>query len=353
MKNMENLYQHGGNIYEVKQRSVLDFSANINPLGIPPRVKKLLSKQLKDLIHYPDPEAHRLVAALVRYWKVKEENVLVGNGSTELIYLILNAFQPDKVILPAPSFAEYERAARISGSRIRFIYMLEGEGFCLNFSHVDNCDMLFMCNPNNPTGNLIVNNRADIKNIPVKRIVIDEAFMDFVPDEKRYTFILEAVRSKKIIVLRTLTKFFALPGLRVGYLIAHRDIIRFLKEYQIPWSVNVLAQEVAGAVLHDKQYIDKTRFLIEKEREFLFRGLSAINGLLPYPSVANFILVKIKDSLMSAAKLRQNLIHKGILIRDCANFRGLNNKYFRIAVRLRADNLRLLEVLEKYYRKGV
>ncbi len=350
MKNMENLYQHGGNIYEIKRReqsSVLDFSANINPLGIPSRINKLLNRQLKNLVHYPDTKAHRLVAALARYCKVKAENVLVGNGSTELIYLILNAFQPDKVILPVPSFTEYERAARIEASQVRFIHMLESEGFSLNFDHINNCDMFFICNPNNPTGNLIVSNRADIKNIPAKRIVIDEAFMDFVPDERIYTFIPQAVHSKKITVLRTLTKFFALPGLRVGYLIAHRDIIRILKEHQMPWSVNVLAQVAAEQCLSEDAFIKHSKQLIAKERTFLYGQLSRIRGLKPYLSVANFLLVKIKDKRLTSSYLKERLLKKSILIRDCANFRGLNNKYFRVAVRLRAENVKLLAALRQ------
>ncbi|MBN1363268.1 MAG: threonine-phosphate decarboxylase [Syntrophaceae bacterium] len=347
MKNMENLYQHGGNIYEVKQRLALDFSANINSLGIPPRIKKLLSNQLKDLIHYPDPEAHRLVAALARYWKVKEENVLVGNGSTELIYLILNAFRPDKVTLPVPSFTEYERAARISGSQVRFIHMLEGESFSLNFDHINNCDMLFICNPNNPTGNLIVSNRADIKNIPAKRIVIDEAFMDFVPDEKRYTLIPEAVRSKKIIVLRTLTKFFALPGLRVGYLIAHHNIIRMLKEYQMPWSVNLLAQVAAEQCLGEEAFIQRSKQLVEKERSFLYERLDRIKELKPYLSMANFLLVKIKNKGLASSCLKERLLKRGILIRDCANFRGLNKQFIRVVVRTHQENNQLAQILEE------
>ncbi|MFH1507555.1 MAG: threonine-phosphate decarboxylase CobD [Candidatus Omnitrophota bacterium] len=347
---MKNLYQHGGNIYEIKQNRktpILDFSANINPLGIPPRIKKLLNRQLKDLVHYPDPRAYHLVAALARYWKVKEENVLVGNGSTELIYLILNAFRPNKVILPVPSFTEYERAARTSGSQVRFIHMLEGEGFSLNFQHINNCDMLFICNPNNPTGNLIVSNRADIKNIPAKRIVIDEAFMDFVPNEKIHTFNLEAVRSKKIIVLRTLTKFFALPGLRVGYLIAHRDIIRILKEYLMPWSVNLLAQVAAEQCLREGVFIEHSKQLIAKERAFLYERLSRIRGLKPYPSAANFLLVKIKDKCFTSSWLKERLLKNGILIRDCANFRGLRKKFIRLAVRTDKENIRLLQALEE------
>ncbi|MDP2928023.1 MAG: threonine-phosphate decarboxylase CobD [Candidatus Omnitrophota bacterium] len=350
MKNMENLYQHGGNIYEIKQRRktpVLDFSANINPLGIPPRIKKLLNKQLKDLVHYPDPRAFRLVAALARYWKIKEENVLVGNGSTELIYLILNAFRPDKVILPVPSFTEYERAARISGSQVRFIHMLEGEGFCLNLDHINNCDMLFMCNPNNPTGNLIVKTRADIENIPAKRIVIDEAFMDYVHNEQAHTFIAQATRSKKFIVLRTLTKFFALPGLRVGYVIAHEDNIKVFKRYQMPWSVNVLAQAAAEHVLNEDTFIQRSKQLIERERVFLYESLGRIKGLKPYPSVTNFLLIKIEDEWITSTCLKKRLLKKGILIRDCVNFRGLDRQFIRVAVRSHKENIRLMRALEE------
>jgi len=350
MKNMGNIYQHGGNIYEIKQKkqaSVLDFSANINPLGIPPRINKVLNERLKDLVHYPDTKARRLIAALARYWRVKEENVLVGNGSTELIYLILNAFEPDKVILPAPSFTEYERAARISGSQVRFIQMLESEGFCLNFDSINNCDMLFICNPNNPTGNLVVNSRADIGNIHAKRIIIDEAFMDFVPDEKIYTFILEAVCSKKIIVLRTLTKFFALPGLRVGYLIAHKDIIRILKEYQMPWSVNVLAQAAAEQCLSEDAFIQRSKQLIAKERAFLYERFARIRELKPYLSAANFLLVKIKDKRLTSTCLKERLFGKSILIRDCANFRGLNKQFIRVAVRTHKENMQLAQAIEE------
>jgi threonine-phosphate decarboxylase len=350
MKNMENLYQHGGNIYETKQKkqaSVLDFSANINPLGIPPRIKKLLSRQLKDLVHYPDTKAHCLVAALARYWKVREENVLVGNGSTELIYLILNAFRPDKVILPVPSFTEYERAARISGSQIRFIHILEGESFSLNFDRINNCDMLFLCNPNNPTGNLMINSRVDIAGISAKRIVIDEAFMDFVPEEKAHTFIPLAAASKKFIVLRTLTKLFALPGLRVGYLIARRDVIRSLKEYQMPWSVNVLAQIAAEQCLSEDAFIQRSKQLIEKERAFLYEQLKRIRELKPCPSVANFLLVKIKDKRLISSSLKKGLLKKNILIRDCANFRGLDERFIRVAVRTHKENICLVRALKK------
>lgn len=344
------VFTHGGNIHQMErryQRKFLDFSANINPLGIPARIKSLLKRQLKDLVHYPDSEASCLVTALARYWNVKEENVLVGNGSTELVYLILNAFRPAEVTLPVPSFSEYERAARISGSRISFIRMLKNKGFDLDFDRVKNCDMLFVCNPNNPTGNLVLAGRTGSGNIQARRIIIDEAFMDFVPAEKKYTFIPQAVCSKKIIVLRTLTKFFALPGLRVGYLIAHRDIIQFLKKYQLPWSVNLLAQLAGEQCLSEDLFIQRSKLFIAAERIFLSQGLGRITGLKPYPSIANFLLVKIEGQHLTSARLKERLLKKGILIRNCANFRGLDERFIRVAVRTREENLRLVRALEE------
>lgn len=351
MKNMKNLYQHGGNIYEIEPRKrswLLDFSVNINPLGIPAKVKELLRRQLKDLVHYPDPQARCLVARLARYWKIKEQNILIGNGSTELIYLILNTFGPATVTLAVPSFTEYERAARISKCRLRFAYLREDEDFCFNSQKLfEKSDLLFICNPNNPTGNLLISNGADIENIPINKIIIDEAFMDFVPQEDAHTFIPQAAKSRKIIVLKTLTKLFALPGLRIGYLVAHKDIIQTLKEYQMPWSVNVLAQTAATHCLSEVAFMRGVKQLVEKERRFLYSGLSRIKDLKPYTSVANFLLVKIKQKHLTSSVLKERLLKKNILIRDCANFRGLDKQFIRVAVRTHKENKQLIRALEE------
>ncbi|MBN1353842.1 MAG: threonine-phosphate decarboxylase [Candidatus Omnitrophica bacterium] len=347
MKNIENLYQHGGNIYVVKQRLALDFSANINPLGIPAGIKRLLGRQLKNLVHYPDPAAHRLTAALARYWKIKEENILVGNGSTELIYLILSAFGPGTVTLTAPSFTEYERAARISKCRVSFLHLPENKGFSFDPSCVRKSEMVFLCNPNNPTGNLMISDRAGLIGIPAKTIIVDEAFMDFVQKENAHTFIPQAAKSKKLIVLRTLTKLFALPGLRIGYLVAHRDTIRTLKKYQMPWNVSVLAQTAAEHALTEEAFRQRSRELIERERKFLYERLNRIKGLRPYSSVANFLLVKIEDRRLTSSILKKRLLKKSILIRNCENFRGLNKQFIRVSVRIHKENMRLVQALEE------
>jgi len=343
-------FSHGGNIYVVKEKyakDVIDFSASINPLELPKGVRGVLSRAHESIIHYPDPEAKSLTTAIAGYLNICEENILAGNGSMELIYLIVQALKPRTTAILVPTFSEYERAARCANSKIYFIELNEKKGFMPQAPCPDRQDLLFLCNPNNPTGNLILEDPSAVKRYNAGLIVVDESFMDFLGDERKRTLLRQATRSRNIIVLRTFTKFFALAGLRIGYLVAHKDLIRKLKACRIPWSVNALSQEAGEAALRDKNYINKTRLLVEKERNFLLKGLNAIGGLKPYPSVANFILVKIGRGRMSAACLKEKLIRRGILIRDCANFRGLNDRYFRVAVRSRTENLKLLAALRQ------
>jgi threonine-phosphate decarboxylase len=343
-------FLHGGNIYAVKReygKEVIDFSANINPLGLPAEVKKAIYMNFDKVLHYPDPKAKDLTQKIAEYWGIDEENILVGNGSVELIYLTMAAFRPKTVLIPLPTFSEYERAARSIKSRIRFLRLKKKNDFKLQDAQVDKADILFLCNPNNPTGNLILDDYRIVDRLPTKLIVVDEAFMDFLPDEKNHTLIWKAQRFKKLVVLRTLTKFFALPGLRIGYLVAHKDIIEALRQNQPPWSVNALAQEAAGIALSNKDYINKTRLFIEKERKFLFAEIVKIKGIVPYPSVTNFHLIRIEDKNLEASLLAERLLQRGILVRVCTNFRGLSNRFIRIAVRSHKDNLKLLKALRE------
>jgi len=340
-------FPHGGNIYEVQRsyrKEVVDFSANINPLGLSEKLKAEFRKCLSKIIHYPDPAAKELIKVIADYWEISEDNILVGNGSTELIYLIAYAFKPKTAFIPVPTFSEYERALNLVGSKIKFL-PLHQDDFQLP-EVPTGFDLSFIGNPNNPTGNLLLKERKFALD-KSKLNVIDEAFMDFLPEEKSHTFIGEAIKNKKIIVLRSFTKFFALPGLRIGYLIAHRDLIRDLKSFQPPWSVNTVAQLLASVALKDQDYINRTRALITAERDYLFQELSQIAALKPYPSVANFLLVEILAPRITAFFLRESLLLQDILIRDGSNFRGLNEKYFRVAVRSHKENRKLIKELKK------
>jgi len=341
-------FNHGGNIYEVKRKydkEVIDFSASINPSGFSKKLKKIIFKDFSKIIHYPDPQARSVTGKIAQYWGIKEENILVGNGAAELIYLIASSFRPRLTYIPAPTFSEYERAVRAGGSNVQFLKLREKDGFGFNLPLPKRkADISFICNPNNPTGNLLIKRREPLTFL-TKLLVVDEVFMDFLPDERKHTFIWQAVRDKRIIVLRSFTKFFALAGLRFGYVVAHSRIIEKFRCHQPPWSVNILAQTAAEAVLDDKEYIRFNRQSIEKERVFLASRLNKIKGLQAYPAAANFLLIKIKDENITSFILSEQLIQKGIFIRNCANFRGLNNKFIRIAVRSHKDNLNLIKAL--------
>jgi len=343
-------FRHGGNVYEMKRlyrKEMIDFSANINPLGPAPGVKKVIRDNFDRILHYPDSEGGALRRKIAEYWRISEENILLGNGSVELIYLIAAAFKPKSALIPAPTFSEYERAAKSVECKIRFLKLTEKEGYRINLSRVDKADILFLCNPNNPTGNLMLKGGEKLAQKANKLVLVDEAFMDFLPDERRHTLIQKAVVSKKIAVLRTLTKFFALPGLRIGYVIAHKENIDRLKKLQPPWTTNSLAQICGEAVLRNKKYTKKTYYTIGKERKFLSSALRGIKTLKPYPSSANFILIKIERNGPTSGILRGLLVQKGILVRDCSNFRNLSNRYIRVAVRSRGENLKLLAALRE------
>jgi len=346
---MDNIiFKHGG-IDVVRRRDVMDFSANINPLGLPIAIKKAISSNVDGVLHYPQPWAEGLVKKIAEYCGVNKSNVLVANGSVELIYLVMRLYRPKTTLIPVPTFTEYERAANSIRSKVRFINMDEGENFKLPLFRLkkNRADALFLCNPNNPTGNLLYDSPKDIKRLPHGLIAVDEAFMDFLPTQNKHTLIRLALKSRRIVAIRTLTKFFALPGLRIGYVIAHKDIIAKLKLVLPPWNINFFGQLAAELILKDNAYIKKTYTIIQKERDFLFKQLNAIRGIRPYPSVANFIMIQLTCRWPSSHRLKGLLLKKGILVRDCSNFRNLSNRFIRIAIRSRKENLRLLQAVRE------
>jgi threonine-phosphate decarboxylase len=352
------MHIHGGNVEEIarkyglEEEKIMDFSANINPLGPPSKAIKALKKNLSKIARYPDPEAIKLREELSKYLKINPENIITGNGAVELIHLISRTLRPKKALIVVPTFSEYEFALKGAGCKVQFFPLKSRDDFKLDIEELSkslkNIDLLFLCNPNNPTGQLI--NKTDllkIINVAQKRrvfVIIDEVFMDFVEDEKEETLIQEATKRNNLFIIRSLTKFYALPGIRIGYGIGNKRFLKKLKIHKEYWSVNVLAQIAGIAALKDKEYIKKTKRLIPQEREFLYHKLSKIKGLEPYPSVTNFILCRLTDK-MNSKKLQKELIQKNILVRDCSSFRSLNNSYIRIAVRTHQENLSLINSL--------
>ena len=357
---------HGGNIQEICSRyglepgGLLDFSANINPLGYPPALSKTLREGLPSILHYPDINCTMLRRAIAQKTRHKEEEILIGNGSTELMYLIPRAFRPQEGLVFEPTYSEYGRALRLAGANVEKristvdtsfrpdLKSVSGRRGVLQYAPTGGqSQVVFLCNPNNPTGDLIKKEEilALVEGLPQSLIVVDEAFMDFVDEPHKYTVLPEAGRVKNLIVLRSMTKFFGYPGLRLGYMVAHREVISQAEGHKEPWTVNALAQLAGEAALRDEDFIFRSREYVASEKSFLYGELSSLGGINPIPPTVNFITSKITLEGLTSAGLKEMLIRKGLLIRDCSNFPGLDDKYFRVAVRRREENLLLLQAL--------
>ena len=358
---------HGGNIYEIAERhgldpaQITDFSASINPLGLSPRAKKKILKEgLTAVLHYPDSQCSKLRKTLAEFHHAPESCFLAGAGSTDFIYSLPRHLKLNRVLLVTPAFSEYENALESTEGEgeVHFFETREEDGFELNVEGLllaltQGYDALYLCNPNNPTG--ILAERKDLLRVLARTereriwFILDEAFIDFVPKE---SLLLDALGSSRLIILRSLTKFYALPGLRAGYLVSNPEVVRYLARTQEPWSVNALAQLVASESLPDRAYAERTLEFIHRERENLTHDLRSIPGFVPYPSSANYLLVQLHPSLnLTAGELGERLIPRGILIRDCGSFHHLGPYFFRIAVRSRKENLALLKALRQIHKE--
>lgn len=334
----------------------IDFSVNINPLGLPPRVKEAILKNIGVLLHYPDPDSKGLKRIISTFYNINQNNILAGNGSIELIHLIPRALKARNALIIGPTFSEYEFAVKVSGARAFFAQAQEQDDFRIGLlkikKSIPKADLIFLCNPNNPTGYLMPKNELlDIFYICKKyntTLVIDEAFIDFLCNVEKITLVTEAVKYNRLLVIRSLTKFFALPGLRLGYLVGQRRIVEHIAKFQYPWNVNSLAQAIAGDVFKAAEYINLSKNFIAGEKEYLFENLSQIKGLKVYRPAANFVFCKIEScKIQDSARLNDRLRKDGIIIRCCHNFRGLDNRFFRVAVRTRSENKRLIACLKK------
>ncbi len=355
-----NIFNHGGNLFFLEKflnRKILDFSSNINPFTLP-YIKSFFQKNIESIAEtiskYPDPEAKELTQKLAEYWDITPENILCGNGATELIYSVPKALNLKHALILIPTFSEYERALKLINAKISFYLLEENKNFVpdwenlINFLKSQNSiDSIFICNPNNPTGNLILDLEKIQKLLSLNAfIIVDESFMDFLSEEKKYTAIKLTQVYQKLIIIRGFTKFFGIPGLRLGYLISHGKTIKKIKNFLIPWNVNGLVQALANYLLEHKIQIDETKKFISQEKEKFLNYFDNSKIFKAFSSVTNFLLIKINNSYLTSEILTQKFLKNGILIRDCKNFRGLNNKYFRIAVKTSEENILFLKILQ-------
>lgn len=350
-------FEHGGNIYEEAPAGGkwLDFSANINPLGLAPEVKQVIAENIEEIIHYPDPKARKLKAALSEHYRIPEEQLLLGNGAAELFYLLVHMVRPKRVALPVPSFGEYQRTAEAVGAEICFVPLQAEADFAPNMEQwkkaCEHVDCMFIGNPNNPTGQLLT--RAQLEEIlPFLEnrgiwTVVDESFLDFLTDEERYSIRDLTCQFQHLLVVRSLTKFYAIPGLRLGFASAHPELVRCLERGKDVWNVNSLAQAAGVAALGLKEYHRRSREFVQAEKDWLYERLCAVKGLEPIRPSVNFMMVNVAKTGLTSGELTARMRRQGVLVRDCANYTGLEGRqYIRVAVRSRAENEQMLKVLE-------
>ena len=352
---------HGGNLAWAAALAgcspslILDFSASINPLGPPKSAIAAIESQLKDLVTYPDPDYQQLRVSLNQLHPTLTPSwILPGNGSAELLtWAARELSELEGTCLVTPAFSDYQRALKAFQAKVREYPLLSRDSgqwargnklpYSLFPTPYSSSWGLLLNNPHNPTGQLF--DRETI--LPLLSqfalVVVDEAFMDFLPAEQQQSLIPIVQDYENLVILRSLTKFYSLPGLRLGYCVAHPDRLQRWRQWRDPWPVNVLAAAAAIAVVQDVEFQQQTWNWLALARSQLYQGLASLPGLQPYPSAANFLLVQ---SEQPSSQLQEKLLkHSRILIRDCLSFPELGDRYFRVAVRTDTDNQRLLEGL--------
>lgn len=346
---------HGGNIYRLKREGkgeLLDYSSNINPLGVPESFKRAIIENFDILEKYPDPDYVELRENIGRYNKVDVKNIIAGNGATEILFLYMKAMKPKKTLIISPSFAEYKRALDSVGSEIIHYPLLEENNYNLDIEsflkEVPKCDLVVICNPNNPTGSFIslenikkINDALSEKGI---KLFIDEAFIEFIRGWEDMTSVL--LEDKNIFVMRALTKFFAVPGVRLGYGITYdEEIMKKMEKYKEPWSVNSFADIAGKIMLWDKEYIEATENWIEEEKKWFYEESCKIENIKTFKTNVNFILVKLLKK--NSSVVRDEMIEKGVVVRDASNFMFLNEQYIRLAIKNRENNIKVLQALKE------
>jgi threonine-phosphate decarboxylase len=354
-------FSHGGTLFAlaaamgIEPESLLDFSASINPLGPAPGVRLAVAAAFDRVVHYPEIGSPGLCRALAAYHAFPAERIAVANGSTELIHLLprLTGKSSGRALLIAPTFSEYAHALELAGWRIDYLCLSPEDGFTLDLARVatelaKGYDLLLFCNPGNPTGRLYpAREVAALHDLCCQSgcfFVLDEAFMDFAEEQSAKHLLPED--NYDWLILRSMTKFFGFPGVRLGYAVASPALIERLQQLLPPWNVGELAQAAGLAALADREHCRRTREFVDAERERLVARLGALPGLTLFPGAANYLLLQITSG-MTAAALQEKLLAERLLIRDCSNFIGLDGRFFRVAVRTGEENERLLQALER------
>lgn len=354
---------HGGDIYSAKEQLgimenppvILDFSANINPLGLPEGVKQAILKSIDQYSVYPDPLCREFISSLSNFERVPSSWLLCGNGAADLIYRLVYAKKPKKAMVLAPTFAEYEEALNAAACQVMHYDLQAENDFQLDEKMIEvlseDMDMLFLCNPNNPTGQMI---SKDLIYRILKRcnalgilLVVDECFLDFLEEPEKYSAKKYLEEFENLFILKAFTKIYAMAGIRLGYCISSDEKLleKIMKAGQ-PWSVSTVAQIAGIQAIKEVDYIQRTKELIFEERKYLISAFVNL-GIQVIPSAANYILIRCP--FPKEKPLHDMLFEKGILIRNCDNYHGLTKGYYRICINKHEDNMTLIEALKEIY----
>jgi threonine-phosphate decarboxylase len=354
---------HGGNIYQAgrergcQPQDILDFSASINPLGPSLRAIRVLRQGLWAVRHYPDPDAHDLRRALAKHFGIDPSCFLIGNGSSELIYLLPAALSLKRALIVGPAFSEYARAMTQWGGQCSYVQAERKDQYRPPIQKIIDClgdhraavDAVFLCNPNSPTAQIL--NRHELLQVVQcaakhgRWIVLDETFIEFCEEE---SLSQDIAHYPRLLVLRSFTKFYGLPGLRIGYLVSHPHVIQQLQGHQPPWSVNAFAQTAALAALKDRGHRRKSLAFMKEERERFSQALTALPGVYVFSSAANFLLLELPQTL-PVSTVVETLRQRRILVRDCSDVPGINGWTIRVSINTTRDNNALVGALGRIY----
>ena len=342
-------------VYHLDQKDIVKFGANVNPLGLSENVKKQLASRLDILSSYPDRDYTTLRNTISEYCNVPAEFILPGNGSSELIALLIQERNPKHTLILGPTYSEYSRELSFSGSTQEYYHLREEDNFNLNVDDLcqtleEKYDFLIICNPNNPTSSAITreNMRKLLTFCTEKNIfvMIDETYVEFAPNINEITAVTLTKEFTNLMVLRGVSKFYAAPGMRLGYgITGNLEFLKKMKEKQVPWSLNSLGALAGELMLQDKDYIRHTRDLILSERTRLLQALAEIPTYKTYPAYANFILLKIQKPGLTSYDIFDACIRHNLMIRDCSSFECLDGEYIRFCIMNPEDNTRLLNIL--------
>ena len=347
---------HGANVdnmakkFGKNENDIIDFSSNVNPHIISDLGKYVL-EGLEKSRSYPDINYTNLRNNISDYIKVDSELIIPGNGASEIIYLLMKSIKRRLAILN-PTFSEYGRGAKLNNLEIIDFHLKEENNFSIDLDEIqknmDKFDSLFVCNPNNPNGKVKdLNELLDLMIENDKLLIVDETFMEFVGEEEKYSLINKIEQTPNLFILKAVTKFFGMPGLRLGYgVTSNKQIINNIYEYKEPWTINSFAENLSNYLFKDKEYINGSKDYYINERKFMLEELRKISRLKVYDTDTNFVLIKLDDDEANSLKLE--LFEKyNILIRDASNFIGLDKSYIRVAIKSHNDNKVLIESLRK------